>query len=208
MKQAYVKKKNYITFSVIGMLAALFLVSSVVWAEKDDGKVDVKTDASSAVQSNSEEAHVPDYMDPIREMIQTQRELDQFFGLPFASFNIMPELTTAWDDEFIRPNMDLSEDAATYHVQMDLPGMDKSNIAVEVKDNVLTVKAESKKEIVKKDGEKVLMKERSSGFMSRALMLPKPVNAEGVVAEYQDGVLQITLPKVQADQAPQKIPVK
>lgn len=208
MKPTCLKKKNYITFSVVGMLAALFLLSSAVWAEKNDGKVDVKTDASSAVQSNSEEALVPDYMDPVREMIQAQRELDRFFGLPFASFNIMPELTAAWDDEFIRPNMDLSEDAATYHVQMDLPGMDKSNIAVEVKDNVLTVKAESKKEIVKKDGEKVLMKERSSGFMSRALMLPKPVNAEGVVAEYQDGVLQITLPKVQADQAPQKIPVK
>jgi HSP20 family protein len=79
---------------------------------------------------------------------------------------------------------------------------------VEVKDNVLTVKAERKQEFTKKDGGKVLMQERSSGFMSRALMLAKPVNASKVTADYKDGVLKITLPKEHADQAPQKVEVK
>jgi len=77
-----------------------------------------------------------------------------------------------------------------------------------VKDNILTVKAERKTETLKKDGEKLLMQERSSGYMSRAVMLAKPVDATKVAAEYKDGVLKIALPKVKADQAPQKVEIK
>ena len=208
MKRNCINKKSHATVSVIGMVTALILLSGAVWAEKNAGKIEVKTDASPAVQQTPAEQQTPDYLDPIREMIKVQREMDQFFGQPFASFNIMPGLTTAWDDEFIRPDMNLTEQADAYHVQMDLPGMDKSGIAVEVKDNILTVKAESKNETTQTDGEKLLMQERSSGFMSRAVMLSKPVDAENVTAEYQNGVLKIVLPKVQADQAPQDITVK
>ena len=210
MKWNQLNKKSHATISIIGMVTALILLSGAVWAEKNNGKIEVKTDASSAGQQTriNTDQQAPDYLDPIREMIQLQREMDQFFGRPFAAFNIMPELTTSWDDEFIRPDMDLTEQADAYHVQMDLPGMDKSGIAVEVKDNILTVKAESKRETTQKDGDKLLMQERSSGFMSRAIMLAKPVDAEKVTAEYRDGVLKIVLPKVQADQPPQKIPVK
>lgn len=210
MKWNQLNKKSHATISIIGMVTALILLSGAVWAEKNDGKIEVKTDASSAGQQTriNTDQQAPDYLDPIREMIRLQREMDQFFGRPFAAFNIMPELTTAWDDEFIRPDMDLTEQADAYHVQMDLPGMDKSGIAVEVKDNILTVKAESKRETTQKDGDKLLMQERSSGFMSRAIMLAKPVDAEKVTAEYRDGVLKIVLPKLQADQPPQKIPVK
>jgi HSP20 family protein len=147
-------------------------------------------------------------MDPVREMIQMQRDMNRFLGRSFAAFSVMPQGGEVWDGQFAPPNMDLSEKADAYHVTMDLPGMDKSGISVEVKDNVLTVKAERKQEFTKKDGGKVLMQERSSGFMSRALMLAKPVNASKVTADYKDGVLKITLPKEHADQAPQKVEVK
>ena len=204
----FIHRKHHATISVVGMLIALTLLSGAVWAEKKTGEIEVKTDKSTVVQSNPTDQQAPDYMSPVREMIQMQREMDRFFGMPFASFNIMPPLTTAWDDEFIRPNMDLREQTDAYHVQIDLPGMDKSGIAVEVKDNILTVKAENKTETTRKDGEKLLMQERSSGFMSRAVMLAKPVDAEKVTASYKDGVLKITLPKVEADKAPKKNMVK
>jgi len=208
MKRIYLTKKSHVTLSITGLITALILVSGAVWAEKDIDKIDVKTDASSTVQPTPANQQAPDYLDPVREMIQTQRERDRFFGMPFASFNIMPPQTTAWDDEFIRPNMDLQEQADVYHVQMDLPGMDKSNITVEVKDNILTVKAEHKQEATQKEAGKLLMQERFRGFMSRAVMLSKPVDATRVAADYKDGVLKITLPKVQVDQAPQKITVQ
>lgn len=214
MKWYRLNKKHHATISVVGLVTALILLSSAVWAEKNNGKIEVKTDASSASQQTqtnqqiSADQQVPDYLDPIREMIQAQRAMDQFFGQPFAAFSIMPELVTTWDDEFVRPDMDLTEQADAYHVQMDLPGMDKSGISIEVKNNILTVKAESKKETTQKDGDKLLMQERSSGFMSRAIALAKPVDTKQVTAEYQDGVLKITLPKVEADQPPQKIKIQ
>jgi len=196
-------KKKY----TAGAALALILAASFAYAQKENNKIDVKTDAPTTSQVVAKQ-QAPDSLDPVRDMIQAQREMDQFFGQPFAAFSVMPKLATTWDDEFVRPDMDLTEKADSYHVQMDLPGMDKSGITVEVKDNILTVKAERKQESTKKDGDKLLMQERSSGFMSRAVMLAKPVDATKVTAEYNDGVLKITLPKVQADQAPQKIQIK
>jgi HSP20 family protein len=212
MKRIRLNKKSHVTISVIGMVTALVFLSGAVWAEKNDGKITVKNDTSSAGQQQltqtNKDQQAPTYLDPVLEMIQTQLALDQFFGNPFAAFSVMPDMATAWDDEFVRPDMDLTEQADAYHVQMDLPGMDKSGISVEVKDNILTVTAESKRETTKKDGDKLLMRERSSGFMSRAIALAKQVDAANVTAEYNNGVLSITLPKVHADQPPQKIKIK
>jgi HSP20 family protein len=189
-----------------GAALALLLAASTACAGNTDGKVDVKTEA--AEQQTAREPCAPDDLDPVREMIQMHRDMNRLFGRPFAAFSVMPRLAEELDGQFAKPDMDLREQADAYHVQMDLPGMDKSGIAIEVKDNILTVKAERKQETVKKDGDRVLMQERSAGFMSRAVMLSKPVNAEKVAAEYKDGVLKITLPKVQADQAPKHIQIK
>ena len=213
MKRNQLNKKSRAAISVMGLVTALILLSGAVWAEKNDGKIQVKTDASSTGQQQTQTQtaaaqQAPDYLDPVREMIQEQRALDQFFGDPFAAFSVMPDMATTWDDEFVRPAMDLTEQADAYHVQMDLPGMNKSDISIEVKDNILTVKAEHKTKTTQKDGDKLLMQERSSGFMSRAIALAKEVDAANVTAEYNKGVLSITLPKVHADQPPQKIKIK
>ncbi len=194
------------------IIAAVILTAGAAWAGKDNGKIEVKTGSSTqpapAVKPAPAAQQTPDTMDPVREMIQMQRDMNRFLGRSFAAFSVMPQGGEVWDGQFAQPNMDLSEKADAYHVTMDLPGMDKSGISVEVKDNVLTVKAERKQESTKKEGGKVLMQERSSGFMSRALMLAKPVDASKVTADYKDGVLKITLPKEHADQAPQKVEVK
>jgi HSP20 family protein len=199
------KNLNFKPYST-GAALALLLAASTACAEKENGKIDVKTAVPE--QQAAVEPQAPDYLDPVREMIQMHREMDRFLGRPFASFSVMPRLAEELNGQFAKPDMDLREQADAYHVQMDLPGMEKSAISVEVKDNILTVKAERKQETVRKDGDRVLMQERSAGFMSRAVMLSKPVNAEKVAAEYKDGVLKITLPKVQADQAPKQIQIK
>jgi HSP20 family protein len=188
------------------IIVAVIITAGAAWAGKDNSKIDVKTDASAVQPAAQPQA--PDTLDPVREMIQMHRDTNRFLGMPFAAFSVMPQLAEELAGQFAKPDMDLSEQAEAYHVQMDLPGMDKSGITVEVKDNILTVKAERKQESTKKEGDKLLMQERSSGFMSRAVMLSKPVDATKVTAEYKDGVLKITLPKVHADQAPQKVEIK
>ncbi|HPR82961.1 MAG TPA: Hsp20/alpha crystallin family protein [Pontiellaceae bacterium] len=189
-----------------GATLALLLTASTACAGNTNGNVEVKTEA--AAQNAPAEQQAPDYLDPVREMIRMNREMDRFFGQPFASFSVMPRMAAELEGQFAKPDMDLREQAEAYYVQLDLPGMDKSAISVEVKDNILTVKAERKQETAKKGGDRVLMQERSSGFMSRAVMLSKPVDAEKVTAEYKDGVLKVTLPKVHADQAPKQVQIK
>ncbi|MFA7256092.1 MAG: Hsp20/alpha crystallin family protein [Kiritimatiellales bacterium] len=194
------------SYYAAGAALALILTASTACAQKDSGKIDVKTDGA-AVQTVAA-PQTSDTLDPVREMIQMRREMNRFLGQPFAAFSVMPQLDEELANGFSQPSMDLNEQADAYHVQMDLPGMDKSGITVEVKDDILTVKAERKQETTKKDGNKVLMQERSSGFMSRAVMLAKPVDATKVTAEYNNGVLKITLPKLHADQAPQRVEIK
>lgn len=190
-----------------GTVLVLILAAGAVFAQKESAKIDVKTDGAAVQPAAQPQA--PDTLDPVREMIQMRREMNRFIGQPFAAFSVMPQLDEELAGGFSKPDMDLTEQADSYHVQMDLPGMDKSGITVEVKDNILTVKAERKQQTVKKDDNgKLLMQERSSGFMSRAVMLAKPVDASKVSAEYKDGVLNITLPKVHVDQAPQKVEIK
>lgn len=213
MKPASLMKSPQTAGIAVGaVIAAVILTAGAAWAGKNGSKIEVKTGSSAqpapAVKPAPAVQQAPDYMDPVREMIQTQRDMNRFLGRSFAAFSVMPQGGEAWDGQFVQPNMDLSETADAYHVTMDLPGMDKSGISVEVKDNVLTVKAERKQESTKKKGGKVLMQERSSGFMSRAVMLAKPVKAAKVTAEYKDGVLKITLPKVHADQAAKKVKIK
>jgi HSP20 family protein len=62
-------------------------------------------------------------------------------------------------------------------------------------------------EVIEKDGERVIMKERHYGKFSRRVRLPQTVNADKVEASYQDGVLRLTLPKSEEAQ-PKRIPVK
>lgn len=193
-----------------GAALVLLITAFTACAEKENNKIEVKTGtaAAPAQQVAAAPQQAPDYLDPVREMIQMRREMNRFLGQPFAAFSVMPQLDEELANGFSKPDMDLTEKADAYHVQMDLPGMDKSGITVEVKDNILTVKAERKQETTKKDGDKLLMQERSSGFMSRAVMLAKPVDIDKVSADYKDGVLTITLPKVHVDQAPKQVSIK
>jgi len=206
MKQFNMLKKSSVKVSLIGLILAVILVCGAVWAEKENNKIDVKTD--STAQLAPSDLPPTDDLDPLRDMFRMQREMDRLFWSPFASFRAMPRMTTEWEEQFARPDMDLREQTDAYHVQMDLPGMDKSGISVEVRDNILTVKAESKRETTKKDGEKLLMRERSSGFMSRSVRLSMPVNTDKVTAEYKDGVLKIVLPKMQTDSPSKRIEIK
>ena len=84
--------------------------------------------------------------------------------------------------------------------------MSSGSVAVEVKDNVLTVKRE-RKESAPKEGARYLHRERSYGRFARVFRMAKPVNADGVTASYQDGVLSVAVP-LREEAKPRKIHVQ
>lgn len=91
--------------------------------------------------------------------------------------------------------IDVKEDDKSYTVKADIPGVKKEDIQIEIDDDVVSLRAEAKQEKEEKRGEKVVYSERSYGMVSRSFTLPAAVDDKGARAEYQDGVLSLTLPK-------------
>ncbi|HVW49360.1 MAG TPA: Hsp20/alpha crystallin family protein [Trinickia sp.] len=98
--------------------------------------------------------------------------------------------------------IDVSESDTAYTVKAELPGVDKKDIDVKVDGNVvsITAKAERNKEL--KEGERVIRSERYSGMISRSFSLDSDIDESASSAQYQDGVLSLTLQKKKS--APQK----
>ncbi len=105
------------------------------------------------------------------------------------------------------PTVNTREDEKAYHIEVDLPGVKKDDIHVDIADGVLTISGERKfkKEVKEKDYYKV---ESSFGKFERSFRLPDDVNEEDIKAESKDGVLEVTLPKVQKEEKKKKIEVK
>ena len=91
--------------------------------------------------------------------------------------------------------IDLSESDESYMVKAEIPGVRKEDIDVRIDGNQVTISAEVKRESEEKKGERSLCTERSYGFASRSFLLSSDVDSSKSVAKYQDGVLQLQLPK-------------
>jgi HSP20 family protein len=95
------------------------------------------------------------------------------------------------------PAMDLVEGDDNFVLRADLPGLTQDDIKIEFEDRTLTVSGERKAENeVKKDG--YVRVERAFGSFSRSLTLPQGVDPEAVSASFDNGVLEVTIPKPEA----------
>ena len=97
-----------------------------------------------------------------------------------------------------QPAADLYEDEDNFYVRMELPGILKERIDLQVEDSVLTIRSQE----IKADG----VSECADRFQ-RGISVPDGVEVDKIAASYQDGMLTVTLPK-QAAPAPRKITVK
>ena len=102
------------------------------------------------------------------------------------------------DQADMQMRIDVKEDKNAYRVHADLPGVKKEDIQVTVDGNVVTIRAESRRVKEQKDGDKLLRSERFVGSMSRSFQLPYEIDMTKAEAKYQDGVLDLTLPKREA----------
>lgn len=92
------------------------------------------------------------------------------------------------------PVMDVTETPAEYVVRLEVPGIHKENLDINLTGVMLTITGT--REIVPEvEGEGYLVKERPIGKFARTIRLPAPVAEKKVVAEYRDGVLKVHLPK-------------
>lgn len=117
-------------------------------------------------------------------------------------FRPMRGLALAGETPLSDVKIDVSESDTAYTVKAELPGVDKKDIDVKVDGNVvsITAKAERNKEL--KEGERVIRSERYSGMISRSFSLDSDIDESASSAQYQDGVLSLTLQKKKS--APQR----
>lgn len=99
------------------------------------------------------------------------------------------------DKDMPQIRMDVKEDEKGYAVHADIPGVKKEDIHVTIDGNTVSISAEVKKTSEKKEGEKVLRSERYFGRVSRSFALEHEVDEAASTARYQDGVLELRLPK-------------
>ncbi len=97
--------------------------------------------------------------------------------------------------------VDVKENAGGYEVHAELPGMKKEDIHVHIDGPVVSISAERKQEKEVKEGERVLRTERYFGKVSRSFQLGQDVDEAKAVARFNDGVLELTLPKKAEAQA-------
>jgi len=91
--------------------------------------------------------------------------------------------------------VEVRENADSYAVLAELPGISKEDIHVNIDGQTLSISAERKQEKEAKDGERVLRTERYFGKVSRSFQLGQEVDEDRASAKFADGVLQLTLPK-------------
>lgn len=94
-----------------------------------------------------------------------------------------------------RIKMDVSETDQGYIVKAEIPRVKKEDVKVAVDGNQITITAESKHESEEKKGESLVRRERYFGHQSRSFTLAHEIDNSKAIAKYQDGVLELTLPK-------------
>ena len=97
-----------------------------------------------------------------------------------------------------RIRLDLAEIDGAYTVRAEIPGARKENIDVRIEGNLVTISAEMKKEWDDRKEGRVLRSERQYGHASRSFTLASPVDESKAGAKYENGVLELTLPKKSA----------
>lgn len=124
----------------------------------------------------------PFRLDPLRSIDDMMKE-----------FSLMPGMRGFEAEPRIR--MDVEETDKDYVIKADIPGMKKENIKVAIEGNTVSIQAQTTTEQEQKEGGNVVRRERYLGQQYRSFTLPQEIDEQGAQAEYESGVLKLSLPK-------------
>ncbi|TYP88242.1 MULTISPECIES: Hsp20/alpha crystallin family protein [Nitrosomonas] len=97
--------------------------------------------------------------------------------------------------EIPKMKADLTENVSAYTLYVDIPGVDKSNIKVQLDSSCVVINVERREKVGQKEGEKIISFERSQEPLSRTFKLDEEIDVNKAEARYENGVLELTLPK-------------
>lgn len=131
--------------------------------------------------------------EPVTEINTIQNEMNRLFNTFFDPSDVPPGRANGPARRWL-PAMDLVETGDHYMLRADLPGLGDGDVNVQLEDNVLTISGERKAEYQDRQAGYHRL-ERAFGSFSRSLTLPDGVDPNGIQANFDRGVLQISIPK-------------
>lgn len=200
-----------ILFATVTFFAlSLVLAFPAVWAQQGkSGAEQGAKDAPGSIQTPADYSQMSGG-DPFAELEQMQMRMMEMLRGVMASDFFKPG-ASGLAGQTIAPDYDMYETKNAYIVNIDAPGMQKEKIDVQAREGMLNITAErerSEERMEEKEGGSYYYKGRSFGTFQRSLKIPENVKLDEISARYENGVLEVTLPK-SAEQAPEarKIPV-
>lgn len=139
---------------------------------------------------------------PRRDMMSLRNEMNRLFEQAFEGGSLGPwQSSTNWGLA-----LDVAENDDAFVVTASVPGMKPDDLDITITNNVLTIKGEYKSDETIEE-EQYHLRERRYGSFGRSISLPVTVDADAVDAQYEDGVLTLTVPKME-EAKPRRIAVK
>lgn len=135
----------------------------------------------------------------LRSLVDVERLFDRLLGRGWPSLaNWRDNLGNLFEEADMRmPNLDVVDRENEILVRAEVPGIDKKDLDISVTDNLLTIKGKTSSEKKEEKGD-YHRHEISSSSFARSVMLPAAVDSAKAASSLKDGVLEITLPKVEA----------
>jgi len=146
-----------------------------------------------------------------------RNQMDRMFGAFSSGFPSLPSLRRSFGFEpafrfdtsfgLAAPAVDVAETDKEFQITAELPGIDEKNLDVTVSGGVLTIKGEKREEKEEKD-KNYYLSERRYGSFQRSFQLPDGVDQDKIAANFDKGLLRVTLPKsAEAVTQQKKIPI-
>ncbi len=139
--------------------------------------------------------------DPFGEMRNLQDEVNRLFASNFSRGGDNELTRGAWS-----PQVDIFENKDQIVLEAELPGVKPEEVDISIENNVLTLHGERKFE-KKDEGDNFHRVERSYGSFTRSFTLPSTVSSENATAEFENGILRLTLAK-REESKPRRIEIK
>jgi HSP20 family protein len=118
-------------------------------------------------------------------------------------FNEMPNNMDFLFNRF--PKVDLIEDKNSVNIIAELPGVSKEDVKIVLEDGVLTLSGEKKNDLDEKDEVNVHSNERTFGKFERKFELPENINPDEVKANFNNGLLKISIAKLVPQEPKEKV---
>jgi len=182
---------------------------------KEEKKVDVKVDDKKEIKEDMSEKKGEIQVRNRYRPLSIFRDVDRFFDdidrffidfwRPSRFWNFEPfTLSLSEEDNFFRtPLANIVDEGDHFSITAELPGLEKGDIEISVRNGALEIKGEQKNEIEdKKEG--YLRREYSSSSYYRSFKLPENIDEDKIEAKLEKGVLKLSLPKIEEEKKKEK----